>query len=82
VLSLSQLFFIGNLFLSWIGFKLSIVLIFGPINIGAIFWLLNFEFSIGNEFDYDWVKILIEKSLHISRKITNFALVNFVYDSL
>ena len=49
---------IGNLFLSWIGFKLSIVLIFGPINIGAIFWLLNFEFSIGNEFDYDWVKIL------------------------
>ena len=49
---------IGNLFLSWIGFKLSIALIFGPINIGAIFWLLNFEFSIGNEFDYDWVKIL------------------------
>ena len=49
--------FIGNLLLSCTNFWFSMV-IFGLINIGAIFWLLNFEFTIGNEFDYDWVKIL------------------------
>ena len=48
---------IGNLFFSWIGFGFSL-LIFGLINVGAIIWVLNFDFAIGNEFDYDWVKIL------------------------
>ena len=48
---------LGNYFLTLIGFEFSILFIFGPINIGAIFWLLVFDFKITNEFDYDWVKI-------------------------
>ena len=49
--------FLGNIILKWKGVKISSFLL-SLFNFGSIIWLLNFDFYVGAEFDYDWIKIL------------------------